>query len=156
MRSKLMPVRRRPFSIKLGNQGFAISGTLYILLLLFVLILTTMLVNLKMQKTETSVVYNQVKSKLESYPEVAINTSLSTEYKTLSRGKYQFKINDSIICYSYLGKDNVLNIINNKLVSNNKEINLIGENCYNEDINKVDIINVFVNSKSSEQLNLAG
>lgn len=114
--------------LKLNNKGFAITGILYSVLVLFLMILVSMLSLLSSRQNRLYVLTGSIKEEMESKNNITIqeftsdsnerhisnpiNTSLASYYITDYRGKYELTINGNRTCYSYL-PSNILIRINN-------------------------------------------
>ncbi len=100
---------------KLNNKGFAITGILYTLFILFILILVSILGGLQ---TKKQMLEKNTEKLEESYKgtdvtndsNVGIEKAFS-EKKALVKGKYVFELDSNgtkVSCYSYLNKGDIL------------------------------------------------
>ena len=111
--------------MKLNNKGFAITGILYTILVLFLLLLSSLLALLSSRINRLIALTDSINNEIEYNNNIEINEiqSDSNEYEmsnpiegtvyyiTSYRGKYEFTINDNAtICYAYLPKDTLLTI----------------------------------------------
>ena len=96
---------------KLNHSGFAITGILYTLFILFILIAMAILMGLRsknqmLQKSTEKLEKSYNGSDVSDDPNIGINASI-TERKALVKGKYIFELssNEIIInCTTYLNK----------------------------------------------------
>lgn len=117
--------------LKLNNKGFAITGILYSVLVLFLMILVSMLSLLSSRQNRLYTLTESIKEEMEyknniTIPEFTSNsnnqhtsnpltTEISSYYITEYRGKYTFIINNSTTCYSYLPANIIIRINNNQI-----------------------------------------
>lgn len=166
--------------MKLNNKGFAITGILYTVLILFLLLLSSLLLMLTTRINRLIKLTDSINKEVENTNDIDIgdydsasdenpnkisNPIDGTKYFITSyRGKYEFKINDNNICYSYLPENALLSIKDGKLkyklpsinedgnyvvdASNLNDLNdLIIFDCQNENINKVKFMKVYTSTK---------
>ena len=96
--------------LKLNNKGFAITGILYTLLVLFLLILVFILAGLSSKRTLLMKTLNTFEEKYAGNEKIICETEESGKcgravknYQTLVAGKYIFKSSDgTITCSAYL------------------------------------------------------
>lgn len=113
--------------MKLNNKGFAITGILYTILVLFLLLLTSLLLMLTTRINRLIKLTDDINKEVENNNIISIGKydSDSNQNKmsnpidgnkyfiTSYRGKYEFKINNSFNkCYSYLPENTLLVITN--------------------------------------------
>ena len=114
--------------MKLNNKGFAITGILYTVLILFLLVLSSLLLMLttrinrliKLTDNINKEVENKNSIDIENYDgSGVVNQNMISNpidgnkyFITSYRGKYEFVINDNNanICYSYLPENTLLSI----------------------------------------------
>lgn len=117
--------------MKLNNKGFAISGILYGVLILFLMIILTLLKILVVRIDDLDNIQSETIEEVEkvgcasneSIQDTLCNTTFSygesdSEYNYITkvRGKYEIRIIDNNnVCYAYLPKNIVLVIKSNKL-----------------------------------------
>ena len=117
--------------MKLNNKGFAITGILYTVLILFLLILSSLLLMLTTRINRLIKLTDNINKEVENSQVIGVDvyTSDNNENKmsnpivqgeyfiTNYKGKYEFIINDnnSNICYSYLPENTLLSINNGNL-----------------------------------------
>lgn len=142
----------------MNNKGFAISGMLYGILLLFMMVLLSLLYVLVTRINRLTTLVDEVNASVENidYKDVSENIDTTNYYITDYRGKYEMKVNNSNTCYAYLPK-NILLKINNGIISysladetgqinvnnndNLKSLSLIG--CSNSGVNNVTITKIY-------------
>lgn len=102
----------------MNNRGFAISGILYGVLLLFLMVLLSLLYVLVTRINRLTLLVDEVNAQVENKEYKTIGEVIDTtnHYITTYRGKYEIKINNTSICYAYLPKDILIKINNNKIV----------------------------------------
>lgn len=89
--------------MRLNNKGFAITGILYFVLIMFLMIISSLLLVLKTRINRLTDLNDTINEEVE-LKEKDINEEF-TSYITSFRGKYIFEITDSAgvkTCYSYL------------------------------------------------------
>ena len=89
--------------MRLNNKGFAITGILYFVLIMFLMIISSLLLVLKTRINRLTDLNDIINEEVE-LKEKDINEEF-TSYITSFRGKYIFEITDSAgvkTCYSYL------------------------------------------------------
>ena len=89
--------------MRLNNKGFAITGILYFVLIMFLMIISSLLLVLKTRINRLTDLNDTINGEVE-LKEKDINEEF-TSYITRFRGKYIFEITDSAgvkTCYSYL------------------------------------------------------
>ena len=89
--------------MRLNNKGFAITGILYFVLIMFLMIISSLLLVLKTRINRLTDLNDTINGEVE-LKEKDINEEF-TSYITSFRGKYIFEITDSEgvkTCYSYL------------------------------------------------------
>lgn len=114
--------------MKLNNKGFAITGILYTVLILFLLLLSSLLLMLTTRINRLIKLTDSINKEVENNNVIEIenydSTSAENENKisnpidgtkyfiTSYRGKYEFNINDNNTntCYSYLPENTLLSI----------------------------------------------
>ena len=95
--------------MKLNNKGFAITGILYTLFILFSLTLISIITGLNNRK---KIMENSIES-IENNYNFSTCESLEELTKTNSKGKYFFKIkNTTTYCISYLPENTVIDPTN--------------------------------------------
>lgn len=101
----------------MNNKGFAITGMLYGVLLLFLMVLLSLLYVLVTRINRLTTLNEEVKKVVEDKTITAIATEFTDGYYiTTMRGKYVININGNTDdCYAYLPKDILLKINNSKL-----------------------------------------
>lgn len=140
----------------MNNKGFAISGMLYGILLLFLMILLSLLYVLVIRLERLTTINEEVSQNVENKNIKDINQTINTSnyYITSTRGKYEIKINSNT-CYSYLPKNVILKIQNNKInyILSTEQIDLAPLNplelinCTNNSITSADIVKVYTSEK---------
>lgn len=104
----------------MNNKGFAITGILYGLMLIFILALTSFLSILvgkdKRMDALMNSVYENIDLKINDYE---FTTKEDYKYTTLSIGLYRFNYNNHI-CKAYLPSNTVVITSKAKLEDNNK------------------------------------
>ena len=98
----------------MNNKGFAITGILYGILLLFLAVLASLLAVLSTRINRLFTLTEEVNASIENKNTININTTITDYYITEYRGKYTFNVNGST-CTSYLPSNILLRINNNKL-----------------------------------------
>ena len=113
--------------MKLNNKGFAITGILYTILVLFLLLLSSLLLMLTTRINRLIKLTDDINKEVENNNIISIGKydSDSNQNKmsnpidgnkyfiTSYRGKYEFKINNNFDkCYSYLPENTLLVITN--------------------------------------------
>lgn len=118
--------------MSLNTKGFAITGILYSILILFLMILISLLSVLTARINRLDDLTAQINDVVENNEEKIINSinnstpdndrninnpfQANQYFITNYRGKYEFKINDnSNYCYIYLPSNAMISIIDNKL-----------------------------------------
>lgn len=117
--------------MKLNNKGFAITGILYTVLILFLLLLSSLLLMLTTRINRLIKLTDNINKEVENNNVINISEYLedSNENKmsnpidgnkyfiTNYRGRYEFVINgnNTNICYSYLPENTLLSINNSIL-----------------------------------------
>ena len=110
--------------MKLNNKGFAITGILYTVLIIFLLLLSSLLLMLTTRINRLIRLTDNINKEVENNNVIYISsyTSDSNENKisnpidgdkyfiTSYRGKYEFTINGGGTCYSYLPENTLLSI----------------------------------------------
>ena len=110
--------------MKLNNKGFAITGILYTVLIMFLLLLSSLLLMLTTRINRLIKLTDSINKEVENTNVISINayTSDTNENKmsnpidgdkyfiTSYRGKYEFTINNGSTCYSYLPENTLLSI----------------------------------------------
>lgn len=112
--------------MKLNNKGFAITGILYTVLILFLLLLSSLLLMLSTRINRLIKLTDSINREVENTNIINIRDYDSTSsenpnkisnpidgtkfFITSYRGKYEFKINDNNTCYSYLPENTLLSI----------------------------------------------
>lgn len=107
----------------MNNKGFAITGILYGVLLLFLMVLLSLLYVLVTRINRLTTLNEEVKKVVETKNEITTIENKPTDaepyYITTMRGKYVINItinnNSNKDCYAYLPKDILLKINNSKL-----------------------------------------
>lgn len=103
----------------MNNKGFAITGILYGVLLLFLMVLLSLLYVLVTRINRLTTLNEEVKKVVETKNEITTIENKPTDaepyYITTMRGKYEILINNTTTCYAYLPKDILLKINENKL-----------------------------------------
>ncbi len=131
---------------KLNSKGFAVTGTLYGLLILFLLVITSLLVILRSKFKDYQVTEEIINNHITMNNTYNINKQLDSSYVTEYRGKYTFTINNDKTCSSYLPSNITLELINGILIQNqDTEVTLIGNDCNNTSITNVSIVSVVTN-----------
>ena len=141
----------------MNNKGFAISGILYGILLLFIMILLSLLYALVTRLDRLTTLVEEVNQSVENTNSKDINQTIdaSNYYITEYRGKYEITLNGNT-CYAYLPKDTLLKIngsqINYSLPdeegnidpTNDENLNsLLLINCTNNSVNTFNIAKVY-------------
>lgn len=112
--------------MKLNNKGFAITGILYTVLILFLLLLSSLLLMLTTRINRLIKLTDNINKEVENNKVINISeySSDSNENKmsnpidgnkyfiTSYRGRYEFVINNGKTCYSYLPENTLLSINN--------------------------------------------
>ena len=117
--------------LKLNNKGFAITGILYSVLVLFLMILVSMLSLLSSRQNRLYTLTGTIKEEMETKNNIYIpeftsdsndehtsnplTTNIGSYFITKYRGKYTFIINGSNTCYSYLPANIIIRINNNQI-----------------------------------------
>ncbi len=111
--------------MKLNNKGFAITGILYTVLILFLLLLSSLLLMLTTRINRLIKLTDTINGEVENSNVINISEYSSDDnenkmsnpidgnkyFITSFRGKYEFTINDNNnICYSYLPENTLLSI----------------------------------------------
>lgn len=149
----------------MNNKGFAITGILYGVLLLFLMVLISLLSVLVFRLNRFTTLVDEVSSDMENKNLVEINETIDTTkyYQTPYRGKYTFTINGTTTkCYAYLPKNIALKTDSNKMYyieptlvgdkyeidvnTTGTELTLIG--CTNSDINNFTVTNIDTSTNS--------
>jgi len=108
----------------MNNKGFAITGILYGVLLLFLMVLISLLSVLVFRLNRFTTLVDEVSSDMENKNIVAsdkideYNANITNDghFQTPYRGKYTFKVNGTTTeCYAYLPKNIVLKIDSNTI-----------------------------------------
>lgn len=100
----------------MNNKGFAITGILYGVLLLFLMVLLSLLYVLVTRINRLTTLNEEVKKVVEDKTITVSETEFTDGYYiTTMRGKYELLVNDTSTCYAYLPKDILLKINNSKL-----------------------------------------
>lgn len=96
--------------MKLNNKGFAITGILYFVLIMFLMIISSLLLMLKTRINRLTDLNDTINSEVE-LKENIVDVDVES-YITNLRGKYIFQITKSMEpnknCYSYLPKNSLL------------------------------------------------
>lgn len=122
--------------MRLNNSGFAITGILYTVFVLFLMILLSVLsgLNIKRQLLEKNM--ENIKGSLEERCEV-VSLEL-VGYTTKYQGQYTIRLNGSLDYVTYLSKGETLSIVDNKIIGNNiGEIDFVYKNPVNVDNAKI-------------------
>lgn len=120
--------------MRLNNKGFAITATIYGLLVLFLIVLLSILASLKFRITSAINMTDSIEKSLFFKKEVAVaDSGFITEYKAIVDGKYYFDTNSSSNCYVYLLRDSTLKVNGNKLQIDGVSSLYVG-NCSNSGI----------------------
>lgn len=117
--------------MKLNNKGFAITGILYTILILFLLLISSILLMLTTRINRLIKLTDSINKEVENNSEININeynrADANNEKKisnpidgnkyfiTSYRGKYEFITNNGNTCYSYLPENTLLSIDNGVL-----------------------------------------
>lgn len=146
----------------MNNKGFAITGILYGVLLLFLMVLLSLLYVLVTRINRLTTLNEEVKNVVETKNEITTIENNPTDdkpyYITTMRGKYVININGNTTadCYAYLPKNILLKINENKLyyllpnsegelnvfnTENLQELSLIG--CTNDGITNFSIKSIY-------------
>ncbi len=133
------PTKKLFYINKLNNQGFAVAGTLYGLMLLFLVVLTSILMTLNYQVKESTISSSLVNHKTEAKE---LNINLDDPWLTETRGKYQITINHHTTCYSYLKENLSLTLKGGQLQGDNQALILLGDDCPNTNITSATITKV--------------
>ena len=123
---------------RIDNKGFAITGTLYSILIFFILILLSFLSVLSTKKDFYDDISEDTKNYLEmSVPdtieEITLN-STTTSYITLENAKYRFEL-QGFSYEIYLPKDVTIGINGNPVSTVTMTKNILGENITTNVIN---------------------
>ena len=150
----------------MNNKGFAISGILYGVLMLFLMLLLSLLNVLVTRINRLTSLVNEVNNSVEDircassdsscpnriYYDDELNDS-DTLYTTKVRGKYILKVNNSIECSLYLPK-NISLVVDNRQIKYVKSVdgvidihgsvkNVInGSNC-GTNVNKFKVVKIY-------------
>jgi len=157
--------------MKLNNKGFAITGILYTILILFVLLLSSLLAILSARVNRLSTINDDINN------EIIYNNLINEDdalivgddyYITKYRGKYEFTINDNKTCYSYLPNNALIKISDGKLQyktypsdsqcmidpidsTDFSDLNMI--NCDNNDISTISFNSVYTSQDKEDSSN---
>ena len=138
----------------MNNKGFAISGILYSILILFLMLLLSLLSVLITRINRLTELVNEVNAEVEDVGcassaasckgTIEYNSDIAdsnTLYTTKVRGKYTLKINDSDECFMYLPKNISLIVEDGKIkyikpndegvidVTSGDKIEVVGHRC---------------------------
>lgn len=132
---------------KLNNKGFAITATIYGLLVLFLIVLLSILSLLRFRiKNATNISDNIEKNVFLKNEVIQISDSV-TSYYTKYRAKYYFDTNNASDCYVYLPKYSTLIVSDGKVqiysLSGTQDNPYIG-NCENSGITDIKIKKYYV------------
>lgn len=158
----------------MNNKGFAITGILYGVLLLFLMVLISLLSVLVFRLNRFTTLVDEVSGDMEMKKDntathisssiTTVNTSITNNnyFQTPYRGKYTFTIitiHETRECYAYLPKNIVLEIKSNRikykeadssglidLTTPGSDLTLIG--CTNSDINSFIVTNIHTSTNS--------
>ena len=152
----------------MNNKGFAITGILYGVLLLFLMVLISLLSVLVFRLNRFTTLVDEVSGDMENKNIVAsdkideYNANITSDgyFQTPYRGKYTFKVNGTTTeCYAYLPKNIVIKKVGtslNYLESDNEgnidvtqdgtPLTLIG--CTNPSVNSFSIKNIETSANS--------
>ena len=89
----------------MNNKGFAITGILYTLLILFLLLVGSFL---GIMRSRNNYLEKSIVSLEDSYVGGEVNDSYSIDIADYT-GKYEFSTGDSL-CYSYLSKGDIIDV----------------------------------------------
>ena len=98
----------------MNNKGFAISGILYGVLLLFLMVLLGILSVLVSRIKDLDEMVEETSKMVENVGCVDFENT-ENRFLTKERGKYEIKMSNGAYCYSYLPKNILLIIDNGKL-----------------------------------------
>ncbi len=117
--------------LKLNNKGFAITGILYSVLVLFLMILVSMLSLLSSRQNRLNTLTNAIQEEIETKNHIPISdytsntnsehisnpldNSLASYFITKYPGKYELLINNTTTCYSYLPSNIIIRVNNNQV-----------------------------------------
>jgi len=148
--------------MNLNKKGFAITGILYTILILFLLLLSSLLAILATRINRLSDLHDNITSIIKYGNEIllteVIDSIQNNYYITKYRGKYEIEINDNKTCYAYLPNNTLLTIQDNKIKYKNypndsqcmintenltdlTELNMI--NCDNNGINNLSFTKIY-------------
>lgn len=155
--------------MKLNNKGFAITGILYTILILFLFALSSLLLTMSTKLNRSIKLTNNIYSSVENKNEISYiddeNNYIDTNnnyFVAQYRGKYEFVINDGVECFAYFPEDSIILIKNNKIYykkANNIEPSSINVNdindltelvisdCNNSNVNNVTFTKVYTSMK---------
>ena len=155
--------------MKLDNKGFAITGILYTILIVFLFVLSSLLLTMSTKLNRSIKLTNNIYSSVENKNEISYidddNNYIDSNnnyFVAQYRGKYEFVINNGNECFAYLPEDSIVLIKNNKIYykkDNNIESSSINVNdindiselaisdCNNSDINNVTFTKVYTSMK---------
>lgn len=149
----------------MNNKGFAISGILYGILILFLMVLLSILHALVIRINSLTDIVEEVNSIVEDNGKTTdIAYDNDTQFLTKVRGKYIIKLiklnDENNTCYAYLPKNILLIINDNKLkyikpdsrgtinlddMNNYSDLNLFNNSvsCNNDNITKFEITEIY-------------
>jgi uncharacterized protein YpmB len=109
----------------MNNKGFAITGILYGLMVLFMMLMLSFLSVLTAKKNKLEAISNSIDDSITMSEDIDVAASSLTTYKTKYRGNYVFTINSNTNeCSVYLPSNAEVTISSGKIIVNGKDITI--------------------------------